>query len=165
MKKKVLIALLIGNIIGMAQAQWNTTIKDDLFAGKKAIMIGKLNNDSVLYFECQRDQLPTLAFLLPEKDAPRDLNIPVDLVIKVDDKDIIQGDGTIQRRNDYYIHTYADNIDLFHTLKDIRDAQQKILVGYQIKGTNANDSFSGNVRGSTASVNQFIKACNLNLPQ
>lgn len=165
MRKILFAALLIGNIIGVAQAQWNTTIEDDLFAGKKAIMIGNMNKGSALYFECQQNQLPTLAFLLPEKDAPRDVNIPVELVIKVDNRDVIRGDGIIQRRNDHYVHTYADNLDLFQVLKDIRDAQQKILVGYQIKGTNANDSFSGSVRKSTASVNQFIKACNLNLSQ
>ncbi len=162
---KKLLQLCISGLmtLGLAQAGWFYHIEDDLFNGKKATLIGEMSQGGVLFFECKKGEVPTLALLLSHKDSDPDLDIPVLMVLKVDRNEPIAEFGRIQKRNENYVAVYYLGNNILQILKEIRDGKQQVLAGYKILSNDYNNSLSGNVYKSTVGVNQFVKACGISL--
>lgn len=160
MKKLSLIVLL--SSLGISQASWSVHVEDDIFAGKKAMLVGTLSSNEALVFDCQKDKPPRMALIFPDKTSEFDYPVNVQLLIKIDDNDIIKGSASAGRRNqEYGEFSYSGNNE-FQILKELRDARKQFLIGIQANSDNKS-SISGDVVRSTSSINSFIEACNLNL--
>ncbi|MBK4826943.1 Major capsid protein [Pectobacterium carotovorum subsp. carotovorum] len=89
---------------------------------------------------------------------------PLDMFVKVDDGKVVKFDATYYRRNnDYFQAETSDRDGILSVLQDAVKAKSKIIVGLSSKHTDNKHSFTANVSGSTKAVNDFIKACKIEL--
>ena len=159
--KKLILTGLLSCVGAVSLASWDVVIEDDIFAGKKAMLVGALSSNDTLVFDCQKDKPPKMFLIYPDKTTEYNYPLNVKFLIKIDDNEVIQGFGGVERRNpDYGAFTYSANNEL-QILKELRDAKRQILIGIQFNGNQ--NSISGDVFRSTSSVNSFLKACDLNL--
>lgn len=165
MKKLLLASTLLFTMTGLAHAQWRSSVEDDLFSGKNAILIGDMSAGEAMYFDCKKGQEPRLALLLPYKDGDDDISVQVDMLVKVDDNTPLKGIGTFEKRNDNYMQISYSGDNIPEMLKQLRDAKNQYLAGFQVERANIRESFRGSVYRSTASINRFVDACDISLPE
>ncbi|MFH3346653.1 hypothetical protein [Klebsiella aerogenes] len=148
-----------------AQAQWLTTVDDDLFSGgKKAMMIGSLSSsDSALIFDCTKTKI-SVAYVETDKSTESLPTMSMDLIVKVDGNPINKFKASLARRNAQAIEIKSDDTEMITTLlKQLQNAKSKVLVGVQTPDGGNQSSFSGNASGSTVAANSFVKACEISL--
>ncbi|WP_455424792.1 hypothetical protein [Dryocola sp. LX212] len=166
--KKYLITAVASFILipSIVNAQWLTKTDDDLFSGgKKAMLIGSLNNSSSgIIFDCTST---TLSAAYVEMNKTTDMSgesVPVDLIFKVDSNAAVKMDAKMMRRNDTTVQAFSENAELAKSvLKSLRDGKKKVMVGIQTTDGGNQSSLSGNVSNSTNAVNKFISACEIKL--
>lgn len=149
----------------IAHAQWVTNTEDDLFSGgKKAMMLGEVSSvNSAIIFDCTQDKL-TVAYVEMDKSTESLSEIPMDLIMKIDNNAAVKLDATLSRRNVQSIQIESDASEQLRTLlKQIQAAKSKVLVGVQTKDGGNQHSITANVSGSTTAVNSFVKACEITL--
>lgn len=159
------ITLIAAFFSPLAHAQWLTDTEDDLFSGgKKAMMIGTLtSSSSAIIFDCSKGKL-SVAYVEEDKSSDFSADIPADLIIKIDGNTAIKLDASLSRRNAQAVQAKSDDLEnITPLLKQIQSAKSKVLVGLQTKDGGNQSSFSGNVSGSTAAVDSFVKACEITL--
>lgn len=148
-----------------AHARWVTNTDDDLFSGgKKAMMIGELaSSNSAIIFDCTKSNI-AMSYVEMDKSSESVADIPMDLVIKIDSGEAAKLDAILSRRNVQSVQiSSADAEKIKVVLKQLQDAKSKFLMGVQTKDGGNQHSLSGNVSGSTAAVNSFVKACEITL--
>lgn len=160
------ISLIAASLLSpIAHAQWITNTEDDLFSGgKKAMMLGSLTSSTgAIIFDCTKEKL-TAAYVEEDKSSDEVPNLPMDLIIKVDENAATKLDASLSRRNAQSVQIKSDDSEkITQLLKQLQDAKSKVLVGMQTKDGGNQSSFSANVSGSTAAVNNFTKACEITL--
>lgn len=159
------IVLLSALLSPLAHAQWLTNVEDDLFSGgQKAVMIGSLSSsDNAVIFDCSKGKL-TASYVEEDKTTDGSLDLPMDLIIKIDGNTATKLDARFSRRNAQTLEVSSDDSkNITPLLKQLQNAKSKILVGVQTKDGGNQNSFSGDVSGSTTAVNRFVKACEITL--
>ncbi|MEI7174843.1 hypothetical protein [Pectobacterium carotovorum] len=166
--KKIISVITFGLVVlpMMANAQWVSQSEDDIFTGGKKSSIFITTNDyslnSAFVFDCTSDSL-SFAYIEKSKSSD-DTSVPIDMFVKVDDGKVVKFDATYYRRNnDYFQAETSDRDGILSVLQDAVKAKSKIIVGLSSKHTDNKHSFTANVSGSTKAVNDFIKACKIEL--
>ncbi|WP_459176226.1 hypothetical protein [Ewingella americana] len=157
--------LLTSLVMPLAYADWATRVEDDVFTGgHTAIMIGLLgSSETALLFDCSKGKLD-IAYVEQDKTTGDIDGLPVDLVVKIDGNPVIKLDATLSRRNANSLQAKSTDAEsITSILKFLQNAKSKVLVGLQAQDGTNQQSFTGNASGSTASVNNFIKACEVKL--
>ena len=157
--------LLTTLVMPFAHADWATRVDDDVFTGgHKAMMLGLLGStNNVLIFDCSRSVLD-IAYVEQDSSTQDIDGLPVDLVVKIDSAPIVKFDAILSRRNSTTIQAKSeDAASITSVLKALQTAKSKVIVGIQSKAGTNQQSLTGNIYGSTASVNDFTKACEIKL--
>lgn len=168
MNKRILLKcslLLTTLVMPLAHADWATRVDDDVFTGgHKAMMLGLLGStNNALVFDCSKNVLD-IAYVEQDSSTQDIDGLPMDLVVKIDAAPVVKFDATLSRRNSTTIQAKSeDEGAITEVLKSLQTAKSKIIVGVQSKAGTNQQSLTGNIYGSTTSVNDFIKACEIKL--
>jgi len=158
---------LLPFISHVAYADWATKVEDDVFtSGSKAMMIDIKPELNGVVFDCSKDILK-VSYL--ERDDTTDLpeNIPAELVFKVDQNAPVTFNAyTIIRNSNYFgvsSGTTTEERSIKLLLNELKLAHRHVLVGIHYLINDRKYSYTFDISGSTTAVNQFTKACNIDL--
>lgn len=144
-------------------AAWRTTVEDDLFSssGKSAVLGGTLTSDNhLIIFDCTNENLRLSLVESDDKGFVQEK--PANIIFKVDDQTPTKMSGVIQRRSSAYVQATVTERDMvLSVLKAIHGAKSKVLVG--LETGDRKHTFSGDAKYSTLAVNEFTRACDINL--
>lgn len=152
-----------------ALARWDVQVDEDLFSstGKKAVMMSGHRSD-LLLFSCDADKLE-MALLSPSRKTFEEKafdDIPVKLIIKVDDSKPLHFDANINRRNEHYHQvvvkfSHEDPANYIVLLEKVKNAMDKILVGISADNSGHRQTISITINGSTVATSRFMASCGL----
>jgi len=161
-KLSMISAVVALTFSSFASAGWMTKTEDDIFSGgQKAMLIGEVDPFHALVFDCDSENL---AFSLIEKSKWQEGMELVShrLLVKVDEEGIHDFAAKGSQRNEHYVQiSTADRDKILGLLKEIRDAQNQIQIGIQIKELGGKWSGTASVAGSTRETDRFLQACKL----
>src|SRR3990167_10085170 len=163
MIRKGLISLALGLAVSSAaNAEWVTNAQDDIFSGgQKAMLIGAIDPYHTLVFDCDSNGL--FMSLLEKGKWEKGMELAsYRLLVKVDRGEVYDFAARGSQRNDLYTQaSVSDKTEILKLLGEIRDAQQQVQIGMQIKEFGAEWSGTASVAGSTREANRFLNACKL----
>ncbi|HDW3554145.1 TPA: hypothetical protein RMN47_000326 [Escherichia coli] len=163
-------AVGLSMVSSSAFAEWGAKVEDDAFSdSKNATMVGASEQSAgaerAIIFECSSDNL-SVAYA-EEKSKPTDdiSGIPFELIFRVDSNAAIKlrGEGA-NRNKDYLQIVNKDANEIKQLLAQLKQSKRRLLVGVRSKINDVKWSFSIGATGSTNSVNTFVKACGIELP-
>ncbi|RPE03097.1 hypothetical protein BBB56_06785 [Candidatus Pantoea deserta] len=145
-----------------AQADWAAQVEDDIFSGgKQAMLLGTIADANGVTFDCTHD---TLSMAYIEKGSlSSESSVPVTMIVKVDNNAPVRFEGAFSKRNEEYLQASTSVGDIKKVLSQLKQAKSKMLVGLSFDAVNKKMSFTADVEGSTKAVNEFAKACELNI--
>lgn len=163
MVRKNLIAVILGlAITSAANADWMTSAEDDIFSGgQKAMLMGSIDPYHMLIFDCDSTGLSMSLLEKGKWESGMEL-ASYRLLVRVDQNEVYDFSAKGAQRNEQYTQAYvADRTKILKLLGDIRDAQQQIQIGLEIKEIGAKWSGIASAGGSTRETDRFLNACNL----
>ena len=145
-----------------ASAQWMAKVEDDIFSGgKKAVLIGEVDNFHAFVFDCDAERL---TFALIGKNAKGDnaARAAASLIVKVDQGQIQRFAATTSQRNDTHWQALtSDREQILNILTQIRDAESGVQIGVQVPDIDFKWSGVASTAGSTKETDRFVAACKL----
>lgn len=159
------VALL--SVLAMApiasQAGWETIVRDDVLSDSKtALMLGEVDGNHSLVFDCDSDGLELS--LLEGGEWQQHLSaVPAKLVIKVDQQEKHNFEASFYQRNEKNIGIKAEGGDLNKLLSELKTAKSKVLIGMVIPAADSKWTGEASAVGSTGAVGKFADACNIKL--
>ncbi|WP_153011149.1 hypothetical protein [Pseudomonas oryzihabitans] len=147
----------------IAEASWTTVVRDDLFSdGKSAMLYGEVDRSHSLVFDCDSEELKMS--LLEVGTWHEGMTGTVGkFVVKVDDLEKRVYDVSFYKRNEQQVAVGTSDEAIKNTLREIKAAKSKVLVGLAIPAIDSRWNSSADAIGSTTSVEKFTKACNIQL--
>ncbi|WP_108459236.1 hypothetical protein [Devosia naphthalenivorans] len=166
-KLAIVVATLTLTTAG-AQAEWMTTVEDDLFSDNKtAVMVSMISMNASIYAKCVGPDAVYLAYIEAAGDAssitqPMDAG---DIVFKGDNGERFTSKTSIYRHNDKYVgFSYDDEATVADAIRDFGEADSKISVGLDLITSDEPMTVTVSARGSSKAVKQFIEACAIVAP-
>lgn len=163
MIRKSLISVVLGlAVTSAANADWMTSVEDDIFSGgQKAMLMGNIDPYHALIFDCDSNGL-SMNLLEKAKWESGMARASYRLLVRVDQGEVYDFAAKGSQRNDLFTQTSVlDKDEVLKLLGEIRDAQQQVQVGLQIKEIGAKWSGIASAAGSTRETDRFLNACNL----
>ena len=162
----ILIATLFA--VSPAEAQWSAQVTGpDVFGNTTVLAAVDSANGDGLVVQCDQNSELDLAYIIPgtpsemDEATKSDVDIPADLLLKVDSGQVIKLSAQLKPWNNSYLGVVASGrtTDIVAAIKAIEGANDEISVGAEILGNQQSDAFdAGN---STSSMNTAMTDCKL----
>lgn len=148
---------------GLAGA-WSANIEGpDVFGVTKVIATEGGDREGMV-IQCDSKDALHFAFIFRKKEFEPVTEAPATLYVQIDGASPVKLDASLREWNDIYggfVVTGRDG-ELLSLLQSLGRAKSKVNIGAEVYGQQSSASFSA--RGSTKTVEQLTKFCNLHPP-
>lgn len=150
--------------ITTANANWLVKVEDDVINdAKSAILIGNVDDAHSLVFDCDSNSL-AMVFLEEGKWKEGMRGRQGKLVVKVDKNEKKTFLVELYQRNDKFLGLKTtDEASIRPLLSQIRNATNRVLVGFYFEDTGSKWTGEADVYSSSKTVEKFTSACGIKL--